>query len=62
VISPETAFAALGTGHLDWQWLASRPALSEAHHVRHLRLAEPLVVQMNGKRNEGQILKPPVAG
>jgi hypothetical protein len=47
-----------GDGLLDWDWLASLPAVSEEHHVRHIRLEEPLLVQMNGKSNEGQIVKP----
>ena len=39
--------------------LARRPAgRLGAGHVRHLRLAEPVLVQMNGKTNEGVILKP----
>jgi len=27
--------------------------------VRHIRLEQPVLVLMNGKRNEGVILKPP---
>jgi hypothetical protein len=52
-VNPES-----GDGFLDWAWLDRQPALSEAWHVRHLRFDRPVVVKMNGKRNEGVILKP----
>jgi len=46
-----------GDGFLDWEWLGARPALREAGCVRHLRFDDAIVVKMNGKRNEGVILK-----
>ena len=36
----------------------ARPALSSLAHVRHIRLEQPILVLMNGKKNEGVILKP----
>jgi hypothetical protein len=42
---------------VDWEWLEARPALSSLAHVRHVRLDEPILVLMNGKKNEGVILK-----
>jgi hypothetical protein len=53
-VNPET-----GDGEVDWDWLDAQPPLSSAAHVRHIRLEQPVVVLMNGKRNEGVILKPP---
>jgi hypothetical protein len=53
-VNPET-----GDGEVDWAWLDAQPPLSSASHVRHIRLERPLLVLMNGKRNEGVILKPP---
>jgi len=47
-----------GEGFLDWEWLASREASFEEGPVRHLRFDAPLVVTMNGRRNEGAIAKP----
>jgi CheY-like chemotaxis protein len=47
-----------GDGFVDWSWLDAQPPSSDAAHVRHLRLAEPILVLMNGKRNQGLILKP----
>jgi CheY-like chemotaxis protein len=46
-----------GDGFIDWGWLDAQPALSHADHVRHLRLDQPILVLMDGKRNEGVILK-----
>ena len=46
-------------GFVDWDWLTSQPAVQELGCVRHLRFEEPLLVKMNGKKNEGIILKPP---
>lgn len=47
-----------GEGFVDWPWLASRVAASENGCVRHLRFSEPLVLMMNGKKNDGVIFKP----
>jgi hypothetical protein len=48
----------VGDDFVDWDWLASRPAVRETSCVRHLRFDEPVVIKMNGKRNQGLILKP----
>jgi CheY-like chemotaxis protein len=47
-----------GSGRLDWRWLDDQPALSEVAHVRHLRLAAPLAVRIDGRRGRGVIVKP----
>ncbi|HUL77907.1 MAG TPA: PEP/pyruvate-binding domain-containing protein, partial [Vicinamibacteria bacterium] len=47
-----------GDGTVDWAWLEDQPSLTSAAHVRHIRLERPILVLMNGKRNEGVILKP----
>jgi CheY-like chemotaxis protein len=52
-VNPET-----GDGTIDWDWLYAQPVRSDADHVRHVRLEEPLLVLMNGKTNEGLVLKP----
>jgi CheY-like chemotaxis protein len=51
-VNPET-----GDGVVDWEWLYAQPPLSNVAHVRHLRLDRPLLVLMNGKKNEGVILR-----
>ena len=47
-----------GDGVLDWAWLAAQPAEEELEYVRHLRIDAPLRITMNGRRNEGVVLKP----
>jgi CheY-like chemotaxis protein len=47
-----------GEGFVDWQWLASQPALEVQGCVRHLRLPAPLLVVMNGRTSHGIIVKP----
>jgi hypothetical protein len=48
----------LGDGALDWGWLDAQPALSSEAHVRHLRLDAPVTVLIDGRKQEGVILKP----
>ncbi len=52
----------LGDGFVDWEWLDALPAAATRDSVRHLRLSAPCVVKMNGRRNEGIVLKPARAG
>jgi CheY-like chemotaxis protein len=47
-----------GEGSVDWQWLASQPAVEERDGVRHLHWENPLVVLMSGKSSRGLIFKP----
>jgi pyruvate phosphate dikinase-like enzyme len=51
----------VGEGFMRWDWLAAQPAKSERGTVRHLRFEQPLVVQMNGRRNSGVVYKPGAA-
>jgi len=48
----------LDEGEVDWEWLDGQPHLSAVAHVRHIRLADPVIVTMNGKKGEGVVLKP----
>ncbi|MFI5244305.1 MAG: PEP/pyruvate-binding domain-containing protein [Gemmatimonadales bacterium] len=48
----------LGDGFVDWEWLAAQPAIAEESHVRLLAFERPLVVRMDGRRNQGVIHKP----
>jgi hypothetical protein len=47
-----------GEGFVDWDWLGAQPSSAEAGCVRHLRFERPLVVRMDGKRNDGTIFGP----
>lgn len=55
-----TANPDAGEGFVDWTWLSSQPAVEEQGYVRHLRVASPLEVVMNGRTSQGLIFKPKV--
>ncbi|MFH0883223.1 MAG: PEP/pyruvate-binding domain-containing protein [bacterium] len=42
--------------HVDWDWLARQKAVREGNWVRHIRLASPLTVRLDGRRMRGVIL------
>jgi hypothetical protein len=46
-----------GEGSLDWEWLEKSPAAAETPHVRHVRLAAPLRVEIDGRAGRGIILR-----
>jgi len=48
----------LGEGTVEWDWLATQAAAEERGCVRHIRLAGPVTVLMNGHSGSGMILKP----
>jgi CheY-like chemotaxis protein len=48
-------------GFIDWPWLESLTAAAETEHLRHVRLAEPLTVMIDGRKSQGVILKPGAA-
>jgi hypothetical protein len=45
-------------GFVDWAWIESQPARGQRGLVRHLQFKQPVVVKMNGRRNQGVIYKP----
>ncbi len=47
-----------GEGSLDWEWLLTRPVVSERDAVRHIRLGRPVSVHMRGGCSDGWILGP----
>jgi len=47
-----------GEGFVDWQWLASQPAVEEYGCVRHLHFEHPCIAVMSGKSSTGMIFKP----
>ena len=55
-----TANPDAGDGFVDWQWLNAQPAAEERDCVRHLHLAAPLLVVMNGRVGRGAIFKPEI--
>lgn len=49
-------------GFIDWPWLESLPNISETPFLRHVRLAQPLKVMIDGRKSQGIILKPVQTG
>jgi CheY-like chemotaxis protein len=47
-----------GDGFVDWEWLRTRPAVSETEFVRHLRFDSPILIAINGRSHSGVITKP----
>jgi hypothetical protein len=47
-----------GGGRLDWDWLDGQPAAGQGHYTRHLRLAAPLTVLIDGRSRRGIVLRP----
>ena len=43
---------------IDWKWLQQQPAAEETEFVRHVRLAAPLLVRVDGRSARGVILAP----
>lgn len=43
---------------IDWKWLLNKAPLEKKEFTRLLRFEDEIVIKMNGKNNEGVILKP----
>jgi CheY-like chemotaxis protein len=43
---------------LDWDWLNAMKPVSESRLVRHVRLAEPLDIQIDGRHGKAVVFKP----
>jgi hypothetical protein len=41
-----------------WDWLDAQPAFAETPHVRHVRLAEPVRVKVDGRAGRGAVWHP----
>lgn len=52
-----TVNKASGGGKLDWDWLDRQPAETETRFLRHLRLATPLSVLIDGRSGRAVVLK-----
>ncbi len=47
---------------VDWPWLDAQPGAFETPLVRHVRLASPLTVRIDGRCGEGVVIKPAGGG
>jgi len=45
-------------GRIDWEWIRSLPVVAETEHLRHVTLAEPLTVKVDGRTGRGIIRRP----
>lgn len=45
-------------GFIDWKWLAKQKPVRQKKYTCHVHFDEPLTVHMDGRSNEGVILKP----
>jgi CheY-like chemotaxis protein len=50
--------AAKGQGRMDWAWLDTQPAQYETPYLRHIRLARPVEILIDGTAGRGVVLKP----
>ena len=53
-----TVNSQIENGFVDWKWLSEQPPVKARKFVRHLHFQAPLTIKMNGRANEGVILKP----
>jgi len=43
---------------VDWEWLRTQMPAEEKRFVRHIRIGSPAIVKIDGRHNQGVILKP----
>jgi len=53
-----TVNSTTGRSRMDWDWFAGQKPVHEGKYVRHLRLAEPLCVMIDGRSRNGIVLPP----
>ena len=42
---------------IDWNWLANQPVLKKTEHFVHIRMKQPLIIKIDGKKGIGVIFK-----
>jgi hypothetical protein len=52
------SFESTENQYINWDWLDGQKVVKETEYVKHVRLAKPLEVLINGKTSTGCILKP----
>ncbi|TFG41381.1 MAG: phosphoenolpyruvate synthase PpsA, partial [Syntrophobacterales bacterium] len=48
--------AANGTDFIDWDWLLAQPTEAATTYLRHIRLAKPLTIKIDGKHSQAVIV------
>jgi hypothetical protein len=51
-----------GRDYLDWEWLLSRPVVTESHFLRHVRVEKPLTVKIDRSKSQCVIVPHDRAG
>jgi hypothetical protein len=46
---------ARGRGRIDWEWIRRQPSTRPRPHLRHLRLAAPLAITVDGRTSRGTV-------
>jgi hypothetical protein len=41
---------------IDWNWINEQTTVNETDYVRHVRLAEPVTIRINGKTGQGEVV------
>ena len=54
---PYFSVSAAAGGHIDWDWLESRPPATDGPRVRHVALEQPLEIRVDGRRGRGVVLR-----
>jgi CheY-like chemotaxis protein len=47
-----------GKDFIDWRWLETRPVAEATEHVKHVNLARPITIKIDGKTSRAVLLKP----
>jgi hypothetical protein len=58
---PYLSASGSGTGEVDWERLHALPVRHDGPFVRHAACADPLVIQVDGRRGRGVVLLPVAA-
>ena len=48
----------LNDGKYDTDYLNAQPALYESEYIRHIRFESPMIIKVDGRKNNGVVLKP----
>jgi len=54
-VVPPAEPGAATSSFVDWAWLDAQPAQHESRYLRHLRLDQPVVATVDGRRGVGTI-------
>ena len=50
----------INDGTYDTDYLNNQPAVYESEHIRHVRFTKPIIVKVDGRKNNGVVMKPSI--